>query len=86
MTTLPEVEAEIAGLERNRQQMRLVNRLLRHSNEGQLRALGYTEEQIAALKQPDAAGHVGFQPAVLDHTENRLALLRAKAKDMRRAG
>lgn len=67
-----ELETRIAGYARNVQQMRLANRHLKYGNDAGLRAMGYTEEQIAKLK----ADGTGYTPDIIRRAQVKLRELK----------
>lgn len=70
---MTDLEKRIATMISHRNHYSLVNALLKRGNEDGLRAIGYTDEQIAKLKQPDARGRIGYEGslAAVNHRLDR---------------
>lgn len=67
------LDEKIAGYTRNIEQYRLANRHLKYGNDAGLRAMGYSEEQIANLK----ADGKGYPPSLIRRYQQRARELKA---------
>lgn len=74
---MTDLEARLATLKRHRDHYALVNLLLRQGNDQGLRTLGYTDEQIGRLREPDARGRIGFAGSA-ENTRKRIHRLRRR--------
>lgn len=73
----PGASVRLETLIRHRNHYSLVNALLKRGNDAGLRALGYTDAQIAKLREPDAKGRTGY---ALSLTNIRHRIRRQKRK------
>lgn len=72
----PNKREQIAGHERIIEQYRLANRHLKYGNDAGLRAMGFTEAQIAKLKEPDLSGRIGFSPELIRRAQRKIRELK----------
>lgn len=70
------VEKRIVTLETQLAHMAQVNLLLAADDIAALKALNYTETQIAALQSPDSLGAMGFSAWTFEQIESRIRELR----------
>lgn len=73
-----ETLARIAALNRQRQTMRLANQFLRSGNDAALARLGFTQDQVSRLREPDAEGVIGFSPVTIRNIRARILRLQAR--------
>lgn len=70
------IEGLIAALQRHIEHMAQVNCLLASENIEALKAMKYTDAQIAALQTPDSLGAIGFSERSFEDAEARIRQLR----------
>lgn len=70
-----QIEARIAALKRHAANMREVNMLLAAGDLDGVAALGFNEAQIAALKQPNSLGEIGFSSRTFADIEKKIGEL-----------
>ncbi|WP_321959577.1 hypothetical protein [Burkholderia cenocepacia] len=80
--TIEKLEAEIDRLKASQKMMRAANTALRKGDDNALRALGFSEEHIAELKQQDFVGRVGFPQSALRNNNADIRRLKKRINEL----
>lgn len=79
---LQQAQAKLAEREAAQETMKKANALLRKNDDAGLRALGFSDDQIAELKKPDFAGRVGFPNYRLTNNNAEIRRLRGRVEEL----
>lgn len=75
---------KLNGLEKSQETMKAVNKALRSGNDENLKALGFTEAQIAEFKKPDFAGRVGFASYSLQNNNAEIRRTQKRIEELKK--
>lgn len=81
--SIEKLQADIERLQASQKMMRDANAALRKGDDKSLRAMGFSEEHIADLKERNFAGRAGFPNYALRNNNSSIRFLNKRMKELR---
>lgn len=86
---LEKLEEKLEGLKEMQERMKAANKALRmkdaEERDKQLRIIGFTDEQIKNLREPDFCGRIGFPQYALQNNNANIHRIEGRIKELRAA-
>ena len=79
------LKEKLEKLERDQDNMKKINALVRKNNQSGIEALGYTAEQAAAFFKPDFCGRVGFPSYALTNNNANIKRIKDRITELSKA-
>lgn len=83
------LKEKLEGLKKNQERMKAANRAIRlkDSEKGneRLRGMGYSDEQIKELREPDSCGRIGYPDYALQNNNANMHRIERRIKDLQSA-
>jgi len=76
------LQEQVAELEQRQERMKAANRALRRGDDAALLTQGFSEAQIAKLKQPDFCGRTGFPDYALQNNNANIRRIKQRIEEL----